>query len=242
MKLYEENSLSAMIARAQFWKTELDETLTQKSAVIRGLFDRDRLRAMKAWVYAFRQQQGLSGHMPYNEATPDHVKLVDKPLSDRRPTRFILSQFFPWNNDHRGNGDIAEISMGLMTFRNLCSGLDPRAGLVGDETYVSWPSVIQYRQGGDFLAAHQDDYAFQCILILSDFGQDFETGGNYYLGPEGHRFLEPDLQFGDVVLLKSDLVHGVHGIDPHLPLDDSAGGRWMMFCPLARRDAVLRKG
>ena len=240
MKLYEQTSLSAMIDRADFWKDELDQTLHAQSAVIRGLFDPDRLRTMKAWVYDFRLREGLSGNMAYNDATPDHVKLVDKPLTDRRPTRFVLSQFFPWNNEARDNRDIGEISANLMRFRNLCSGLAPETGFVGDDTFVSWPSVIQYRRGGDFLAAHQDDYAFQCILILSQMGEDFSTGGNYYLGPDGHRYLEPELKFGDVLLLKSDLVHGVHPIDPHQAVEDSAEGRWMMFCPLARRDAVIR--
>lgn len=238
MRIFEQTSLDAMIGDADRWRVELDATLRNESAVIRGLFDRDRLLALRESVYGVRQRDGLSGNMPYNEATPDHVKLVDKPLGSDRPTRFVLSQFFPWNR--QANADIPAISQGLMRFRNLASGFAPDTGMRAGCDYVSWPSVIQYRRGGDFLAAHRDQYAFQCILVLSEMGQDFTEGGNFWLGETGHHFEEPNLRFGDVLLLKSDLVHGVHPIDPALHDDGSMAGRWMMFCPLARRADVLR--
>lgn len=238
MRIFEERSLDAMIADADRWRMELDATLRSESAVIRGLWSRDRLLALRDHVFRFRQANGLSGNMAYNEGTPDHVKIVDKPLGDHRPTRFVLSQFFPWNT--QSHADIPAISLGLMRFRNLASGFAPDTGMRAGCEYVSWPSVIQYRRGGDFLAAHRDQYAFQCILVLSQMGEDFAEGGNYYLSETGHHFEEPNLRFGDVLLLKSDLVHGVHPIDPHLADDGGMGGRWMMFCPLAKRSEVLR--
>lgn len=237
MKIYEETDMLGMIAQADRWREELNRVLATDSAIIRGLFDKNRILELRAQTFEFRQKHGLSGNMPYDETTPDHVKVVDKPITTARPTRFVLSQFFPWNTqDH---ADIATISRQLMMFRNMCSGLPPTAGFEDMSEYVSWPCIIQYRQGGDFLAAHRDDYAFQTILMMTEMGADFETGGNFYLNETGHNYLEPELQIGDVLLLKSDLAHGVHAIDPHRADDGSTSGRWMMFCPLSRREERL---
>lgn len=238
MKVYEQRSLSDMTANAAQWRAELSARLETETVVIRGLYDADRLREMREAVYALRTSRGFDGNMRYNEATPDHVKIVDKPLSDPRPTRFVLSQFFPWNTPV--HGDIRTLSEALITFRNVCSGLDPETGQAGDTTYISWPSFIQYRRGGDFLGPHRDEYAFQTILVLSSQGADFTEGGAYYLDSARHHYLEPALEFGDLVLLKSDLVHGVHAIDPGAEEDGSQAGRWIMFCPLALRRNILR--
>lgn len=238
MKLFEQSCLSAMTSDAARWKGELGPLLDAQSVVIRGLYDRDRLLELRDAVYGLRHSRGFAENMKYNESTPDHVKIVDKPLSDPRPTRFVLSQFFPWNTPH--HRDIRTIAEELMIFRNICSGLAPQTGLSDADEFISWPSFIHYRRGGDFLAPHRDDYAFQTILILSQSGEDFTQGGAFYLDPSRHHFLEPSLEFGDLVLLKSDLVHGVHAIDPQADDNGSQAGRWMMFCPLIRRDHILR--
>lgn len=237
MKIYEQSDLGAMIAQSDRWRRELNEVLAGDSAVIRGLFSADRIQTLKAETFAFRERMGLSGNMAYDETTPDHVKLVDKPITTNRPTRFMLSQFFPWNSPPYE--DIRTISRQLMAFRNMCSGLGWGAGFEDVSEYVSWPCIIQYRKGGDFLTAHRDDYAFQTILIMTELGVDFETGGNFYLNDQGHNYLEPELKVGDVLLLKSDLAHGVHAIDPHRADDGSAAGRWMLFCPLSKRAQTL---
>lgn len=238
MKLFEQSSLSSMIEDAERWKGELAPILASQSVVIRGLYEPDRLLELRESVFQLRKTHGFAGNMKYNEATPDHVKIVDKAFDDARPTRFVLSQFFPWNTPV--DPQIATIARDLMTFRNICSGLAPDTGLSTDCDYISWPSFIHYRRGGDFLAAHRDDYAFQTILVLSQQGRDFEQGGAFYLDESRHHYLEPALEFGDLVLLRSDLVHGVHAIDPQASDDGSQAGRWIMFCPLIRRDAILR--
>ena len=127
-----------------------------------------------------------------------------------------------------------------MRLRNLLVGLPENAGFEDMSRYVSWPCVIQYRRGGDYLAAHRDDYLYQMLLILSEIGSDFETGGNYLLDSHKHVYNEPALKFGDLVMLRSDIVHGVHPIDPHLSVDEqSERGRWILFFPLS--DASLLK-
>jgi hypothetical protein len=200
------------------------------------MFDNTELLSLRHWIHSFRLEHGLSGHYRYSKATPDHVKVVDKPLTDARPTRFEFYQFFPWNSQN--NPAFSRLTTELTITRNIFSRLPPETGYPDTSRFVSWPCILHYRRGGDFLAAHQDDYAYQLILLLSERGKDFEEGGNYVLKNGKHLFLEPELKFGDLILLKSDIYHGVHAIDPQHPLNElSEDGRWIMFFPLS--DASL---
>jgi hypothetical protein len=232
MQVIEDETLASIKERYDFWAREVSRVSKEDVLLFRSLFESERLLSLRRWIHGFRLSQGLSGHHKYSRSTPDHVKVVDKPLTDVRPTRFEFYQFFPWNEQN--NPDFKALTTELTILRNLLSGLPPETGYPDTSRYISWPCILHYRRGGDFLAPHRDDYAYQLILLLSERGKDFEEGGNYVLQDGKHRFLEPELQFGDVILLKSDIYHGVHAIDPHLPLvETSEDGRWIMFFPLS---------
>ena len=93
--------------------------------------------------------------------------------------------------------------------------------------FISWISVLQYRSGGDFLSSHRDAYKFQAILIMSEIGRDFSSGGQYILNEKsGSTFTEKQFKVGDLVMLRSDIYHGVYPIDQDSVLaDNSINGR-----------------
>lgn len=120
-----------------------------------------------------------------------------------------------------------------MQIRNILNGLDLEVGISDVKQFISWISVLHYRSGGDFLACHRDAYKFQAILIMSELGRDFTSGCQYVLSEKyGSIFTEKELKIGDLVMLKSDINHGVYPIDQDTTLsDNSIDGRWIMFSP-----------
>ena len=207
-------------------------------AIFRGLFNHLDLNELKQWIYTWGLKEKFSSNQKYKVgATKNHKKIVDKPLDDPRPTRFVLHQFFPWNTVD--NCCAKNIFQDLVVIRNLLTGLPEGTGTEDISEYISWISCVHYRQGGDFIAPHVDDYAYQTILVLSELGKDFETGGQYYLTNGKHIYTEPNLRLGDIVVLKSNIPHGVHPIDPFYTLDSySEKGRWMVFCPLVKSSDI----
>ena len=77
-----------------------------------------------------------------------------------------------------------------------------------------------------------EDY-IQLVLLLSEKGTDFHSGGAY-ISKDGEIIdIESDTQSGDVLIYDSSTIHGVMDIDPHLPLDISKGiGRYVAMATI----------
>jgi hypothetical protein len=232
MQIIDNISTESILKNPGEWSDMTKKNITNDGGCIfRGLYSPEYIDQFKSWVFNSRITQGLSGNVRYTKNTPNHYKIVDKDLDDSRPTRFLLHQFFPWNIEQ--NAEYHEFLIDFMKIRNVLNGLETDISITNTKDFVSWNSVLQYRQGGDFLGTHKDRYKYQAILIMSELGKDFQQGGQYYLHPEkGHVYSERQLKKGDLVMLQSDIYHGVHPIDPlHNSSDDSISGRWIMFSP-----------
>jgi hypothetical protein len=75
--------------------------------------------------------------------------------------------------------------------------------------------------------ASSDGLFLQPLLLLTQRGKDFESGGAFYVDDLGKRhFIEEATISGDIVVYDETIIHGVGDIDSNLPLDlNSCRGR-----------------
>lgn len=104
--------------------------------------------------------------------------------------------------------------------------------------------IHQYPVGGGFIQGHRDrtqaavanqaqlNY-YQVFAILSQKGEDFDSGGGF-IEHQGKRIIIDDyISPGDIVIYDGSTLHGVEDIDPHKVLDlDTVSGRLSAFVSL----------
>ncbi len=104
--------------------------------------------------------------------------------------------------------------------------------------------IHQYPVGGGFIQGHKDrtqaavakqaqlNY-YQVFAILSQKGEDFESGGGF-IEHQGKRIIIDDyISPGDIVIYDGSSLHGVEDIDPHKVLDlETVSGRLSAFVSL----------
>jgi hypothetical protein len=142
-----------------------------------------------------------------------------------------------------------EIFKRLARFRNLLCGEPENFAVDGDEKGLWTASRIHhYVRGGGFMAEHSDfgtavaaaeagfDRFAQVILIISQKGLDFHSGGAFIRRGDDRFFYEDACQSGDVVIYDGRIRHGVADIDGNLPFDfTSIEGRLVGFATLYKR-------
>lgn len=142
-----------------------------------------------------------------------------------------------------------EIFKRLARFRNLLCGEPENFAVDGDEKGLWTASRIHhYVRGGGFMAEHSDfgtavaaaeagfERFAQVILIISQKGLDFHSGGAFIRKGEDRFFYEDGCQSGDVVIYDGRIRHGVADIDGHLPFEfSSIEGRLVGFATLYKR-------
>jgi hypothetical protein len=122
------------------------------------------------------------------------------------------------------------------TFSTLIEIRDRLSGVPSSESCLSdnaWNAarIHQYPSGGGFMSAHTDriskvskelgiDY-FQMVLVMSQKGLDFSTGGAFVVSNNTTIMLDEYTNLGDIIVYNGQAVHGVAKIDGHMPLDIS---------------------
>lgn len=107
------------------------------------------------------------------------------------------------------------------------------------------PMIAHYPRGGGFMAQHRDgrahtnaielgmDRFVQVLLIMSEKGKDFQTGGAYIVKDNERLYYEDECRIGDIVMYDGRNQHGVEEIDTLEPLDlNSPEGRYVAMVPL----------
>ena len=137
----------------------------------------------------------------------------------------------------------------LAQFRNLLCGEEIDFAVNGDERGLWTASRIHhYPTGGGFMAEHSDfgtavaaseaglNRFAQVILILSQKGVDFHTGGAFIRRGDDRFFYEDGCQSGDIVVYDGRIRHGVVDIDGNLPFSlRQLKGRLVGFATLYKR-------
>jgi hypothetical protein len=105
--------------------------------------------------------------------------------------------------------------------------------------------IHHYPRGGGFMAAHRDTHFpkalesaghpfLQIMVLLSERGKDFQTGGGFIIDREGKKiYFEDPSSFGTAVFFDGNIVHGVEDVDLDQVLDFNLGsGRIAAFVNL----------
>lgn len=93
--------------------------------------------------------------------------------------------------------------------------------------------VVRYPPAIGYLEPHRDAFAHQRCFIsgyLSKRGVDYEGGGFYFVDVKGEaRYVEDEIDVGDLCIGHANLLHGVAPCDRGKPVDwNAADGRWFL--------------
>lgn len=145
--------------------------------------------------------------------------------------------FNPWNNFEENS--IKLISIKLLQMQYAIAEIDSHKNWrdFQKDGYILSMRLTHYPVGGGYYVRHKDPsdkFFANVILIMTERGQNYTSGGLSY-GPLSNALdVESYLQAGDVVLMDQTIPHSVEPIDPDLQLSfNSVRGRWMMMWTLA---------
>jgi hypothetical protein len=151
------------------------------------------------------------------------------------PVWVVSWTFFSWNRDlfsmYGRYGDVYRL-------RNLMSGLPAEMFISRriDNGFAARLAVYFYPTGKGFLGTHIDPvgYPYSCTatMVMNKRGRDFKTGGFYVLRGKEKRFIEDELEPGDLYFCNPACLHGVEIIDSDSEYDPMGSvGRWNMVFP-----------
>ena len=131
------------------------------------------------------------------------------------------------------------ISQAMLDLQNEVAGSNLDFSLSGCRL-----KVLHYPAGGGYLQRHAHPLEPQRVgLILggSKIGEDFSSGGTFFLTPFGNVDTAACHDLGDIILFRYDLPHGVSAVDADKKLDWSSGaGKWSIVLELRETHALSR--
>jgi hypothetical protein len=204
-------------------------------AVVRGLFDRDELRGVLA---RFKEQFDANQdarHDPRDSAAirTNFQKLQIGANSGLNSLR-TLGRFMRVFYNPIFAPDVHGLRSSFVTmarFRNLIYNLPLDYAVHGTEGgFWTCSRLQQYPSGGGFMVPHRDHYAqaatlaeglgyFQVLLLLTEKGVDFESGGAYVDVGDKRWLYEDGCRTGDLIVYDGQTMHGVADIDPMASLE-----------------------
>jgi hypothetical protein len=251
----------ALLARVSFDATSVADVpydavrsaLAESSiARVRGLFDREQIRAVLRKVAANFDASADRRHDPRDtEAIRRNFQKLQIGANSGIDTRRTLGRFLRILYNPIFADDIHGMRAHFVTlarFRNRLFGLPEDHAVHGtsDDGFWTCARLHQYPQGGGFMVPHRDLYAraatveadlgyYQPFLILSECGEDYREGGAYIdLGEQRIRY-EAECRAGDVIVYDGRTIHGVADVDPLEALAlDRFSGRVAAFASLYR--------
>jgi len=213
----------------------LDLVKKNHYVVIRGLFDEELVRSRldSIWTYALEGNHLGTSNVPKESIRQFSSKWSiggESPIQ-ADIARFMLTIYCPLSRT-----DTFEIHSWFRTLievRDLCAGRDkPYFDDDLPQPFFNGSRLQLYPSGGGFMSAHRDSTAvstfnaasdglfLQPLLLLTQRGKDFVSGGAFYVDSEGKRhFIEDGTLSGDIVVYDETIVHGVGDVDSNLPLD-----------------------
>lgn len=95
-------------------------------------------------------------------------------------------------------------------------------------------TLYHYPPGIGFIPQHRDPTFNQKLIMgiaCSNFGEDYESGGIYFIDKNKNKFeVEPHIDKGDVLVSYPSLVHGVGRINGKTKQNwDTKKGRWVIY-------------
>ena len=195
--------------------------------VIRGLFDRERVRARMRAVYRFANEER---RLASAGVRPDEIQhnVVKWSIGGQSTTQSGLPRMMATVYNPLFAEDLHGLHADFRRIIEVRDALADRAVLTDEKLAPErWNGcrVQIYPAGGGFMGAHlnsrgvgnlpQDTNAFiQLLLLLTERGIDYKTGGAFVERDGRQIDSEVDTLSGDVVVYDGATVHGVADIDP----------------------------
>jgi hypothetical protein len=165
---------------------------------------------------------------------PDYHQMITSEVTKKYAMRQIKHAyfFFHWNRDPFNFFKPINERWSILKFLGGY-GLDEYEKNIPSDGIVDRIQFAQYPSGIGELELHSDPYLFQklaIIAIISKKGEDYMTGGAYFLNKNGEQFnIEGDLEIGDIYITYATVFHGVETIDKKREADwNSPQGRWIL--------------
>lgn len=201
--------------------------------IVRRAFDADRLLRIRDYLIQIGRSS-LPNWEPIVKGAPNFHRVYADDRSYVKG-RFHQWSFFPWNCDVFGLFDFFRPAYHL---NNRINGWEADAylGLEPERDCIARLTFQQYPRGIGHIRRHEDavgPHKFTTVMLaLSAKGVDYRQGGAYLArGDDGGDYdLDADLAVGDLVLVRSNVEHGVDPIDPEVETDWLAfEGKWTLI-------------
>lgn len=220
-------------------------------ARVRGLFDRDEIRAALRAIAARFDPRRDERHDPRDtEAIRRNFQKLQVGANSGVNSRRTLGRFLRILYNPIFADDVLGMRAHFVTlarFRNRLFDLPEDYAVFGTEGgFWTCARLHQYPQGGGFMVPHRDLFSraasveanlgyYQPFLLLSEQGEDYREGGAYIDLGEDRILYEGECRAGDVIVYDGRTVHGVADVDPLEPLAlDRFSGRIAAFATLFR--------
>lgn len=214
-------------------------------AIVRGISDPLEVVALRKKIQSNLDCKNDIKHDPRDLASAkENIQKLIVGGSTSGSPRLIRKYYNPLFNEDLFSAH--GILKRLVEFRNLIYGKSREFATYSvDEGAWSCPMIAHYPRGGGFMAQHRDarahtnaiefgmDRFVQVLLIMSEKGKDFKTGGAYIVKDGERIYYEDECKIGDIVMYDGRNLHGVEEIDTLEPLDlNSPEGRYVAMAPL----------
>lgn len=205
----------------------------RQPVIVRSLLSQDEVDQLRSHCEAWRTREAPS-NPPVNRSSSNYHRVnVNVERSSVKSINHVF-RFFYWDSR---TDPLAPAFRRAMQLRNAISGLPMDFGqddIAGG--LISIPFVSHYPKGGGGMERHRDTDSEQKVVVivaLSRFGEDYTSGGLYYVddaNPDEQIHVDPFLRAGDAFLFHPQVVHGVDPVDPDHDLDWSrTDGRWIFM-------------
>jgi hypothetical protein len=195
--------------------------------VIRGLFNRESVRAKMQSVYRFANGER---RLASAGVSPDEIQhnVVKWSIGGQSTTQSGLPRMMATVYNPLFAGDMHGLHADFRGIIEVRDALADRAVLTDEKLAPDrWNGcrVQIYPAGGGFMGAHRDsrgignlpqntDAFIQLLLLLTERGTDYKAGGAFVERDGRQIDSESDTLSGDVVVYDGATIHGVADIDP----------------------------
>ena len=233
MNLLEINDIAEIVTAPDVVRDLREQILDGSIVIKRAAIDAELVASILSYLVGIGKHS-LPMYSPIEVGHPNFHRLNRSDERSYVEGCFHQFVFYPWNQDLF---DLFALTNDLFRLKSALSGKSPDyyLGKNGRDGIVSRLAFQFYPSGSGYLNRHKDPVGQHQITIplvlLSEKGKDFSTGGLFAEDLEGVRHdLDELVSPGDAVFLDASLVHGVDLIDEGEPTDWLAfRGRWSLI-------------